>query len=430
MLDGSVIAAILTGILALAGAVTTAWMSGWNEQRTLKRANRKQLAKYSVPLLIASWDLANWFYDILEESNYSPERCAAYGEGWNSQFTSYLLGQYFAGVHITREMTHFFAHMKGERVELLKKLLWKIQDEFISMNYEGKESLEMRWFEGDVLAIQEHMTAPADLDGDGNASEMRPIGWVEFQDKYAKGSKEPSKLKKIFEWYEDDFQRIVYRRFKHLYLTKWKGADNPQAYAPMLEGLEAEENEKLIAKESLIKEKDQVDPQDYKSRLENLEIEIKEKRIEKEKLIYEESKWKKEKEEDPNSGVIIPDHRIRRLQHLLSDLVELLDEVSTMDFNRPVRRCTMIVENAIKAGFNPHGLVVGSRVPCDCHSADCNKAKLDFTHRQIMPSRRSTTGRSGPFKSKRQRSMGLDDPSFSRNNTEKQSASQVQISVP
>ena len=68
-LDGTTVAAIVTGILAIAGAIATAWMSGWNEERTQARANKKALSRYSVPLIIAAWDLANWFYDILEEDN-------------------------------------------------------------------------------------------------------------------------------------------------------------------------------------------------------------------------------------------------------------------------------------------------------------------------------------------------------------------------
>jgi hypothetical protein len=67
-------------------------------------------------------------------------------------------------------MTHFFANMRGKKADELKTLLWKIQDEFVSMHYEGRENLEMRWFEGDILAVQEHLTAVADLDGDGNAA--------------------------------------------------------------------------------------------------------------------------------------------------------------------------------------------------------------------------------------------------------------------
>jgi hypothetical protein len=48
---------------------------------------------------------------------------------------------------------------------------------------------------------------------------------------------------------------------------------------------------------------------------------------------------------------VVPDH------HLPSDLVELLDEVLMLKFQRPVRRCTMQAENRIVANGNPLGLV-------------------------------------------------------------------------
>jgi hypothetical protein len=73
--------------------------------------------------------------------------------------------------------------MWGEKAAELKKLPWKLQDEFISMNYEGRENLEMRWSAGYILAAQEHFTVVADLDSDGNTAEMRTVGWVEFQKK-------------------------------------------------------------------------------------------------------------------------------------------------------------------------------------------------------------------------------------------------------
>jgi hypothetical protein len=324
MLDGSAIAAILTGILALGGVLATAWNSSWNEQRKQKHVDCKLLARFSVPLLIASWDLANWFYDILHEDNYSKKRCDAYGNGWSSPFTSFLIRQYFAGVHIIREMTHFFANMRGEKANALKTLLWKIQDEFISMHYEGRENLEMRWFEGDILAVQEHLTAAADLDGDGNAAEMRAIGWVEFQKKYNDG---PTPLKYIFEKYENHFQGIIYRRFKRLYSTKWADQQNPQGYN--------REEEDLITEE---------------------------------------------REKDPNIGIVVPDHRIRRLQHLLRDLVDLLDEVSMLDFQRPVRRCTMLAENYVVSEENPLGLVTKKMIPCDCTHRDCVSSRTSKTH--------------------------------------------------
>lgn len=350
MLEGSSIAAILTGILALFGALATAWMSGWNDQRVESRKNRKALAQYSVPLLIASWDLANWFYDILEDRNYHPSRCKAYGDGWSTEFTSYLLGQYFAGVHIIREMTQFFAHIRGGRAEQLKRLLWKIQDEFISMYYEGRENLELRWFEGDILAVQERMTV---TEGEGKSRVLRTMGWVEFCENYA--TKEPeaeksdsTELKKVFKWYEDDFQRIIYRRFKYLYLTEWSSHENPQGVEQMKKSLKDEEA--------------------------------------RQKLDSEEHQIKEERQADPDIVVVIPDHRVRRLQHLLSDLVKLLDEESSMKFNRPVRRCKMVLDKRVLAhGTLPHGTPKDFqyRVPCDCYSAECNPKKEDFEHRDL-----------------------------------------------
>lgn len=337
MLDGSSIAAILTGILALTGALATAYMSGWNERRTQRRKNRKALARYAVPLLIAAWDLANWFYDILEEPNYSPQRCAAYGNGWNSKFTSYLLGQYFAGVHILRIKTHFLAHIKGSQGDALKKLLWKIQDEFVTMDYEDRESLEMRWFEGDILAVQEHMTEDADLDGDGIKGEMQTIGWNDFQKAYASestGDSELPNLKETFEWYENEFQRVVYRRFKQLYTTKWTNDTNPQQ-PEHISGIEVD-------------------------------------KITNDRFLEEEKVIEKERKGNPNARLVIPDHRIRRLQHLLSDLVIALDEVSRMKFNRPVRRCEMV------------GLDSTDRIPCDCNAVKCNPKQQDFEHRQLQ----------------------------------------------
>ena len=256
-LDGSIVAAIVTGIAALIAALATAWMSGWNEHRTQARANKKALARYSVPLIIAAWDLSNWFFDILDEDNYSPKRCAAYGDGWSSEFTSYLIGSYFAGVHIIREMTHFFAHIRGEEAENLKKTLWKIQDEFISMDYEGRESREMRWFEGDILAAQEHLTEVVEHSSAENTRELRVIGWTEFQKKYESTSelRGSPNLHNLFSWYEDEFQRIVYRRFRSLYTNKWPTHTNPQAYETMKKNIEnQEEGQKTELEREILRE--------------------------------------------------------------------------------------------------------------------------------------------------------------------------------
>ncbi|KAK4463921.1 hypothetical protein QBC42DRAFT_198046, partial [Cladorrhinum samala] len=324
-------------------------MSGWNEQRVEARKNRKMLARYSVPLLIASWDLANWLYDILENKYYEPTRCLAYGEGWSNDFTSFLFGQYFSGVHIIREMTQYFAHIRGGRAEELKRLLWKIQDEFTSMHYAGREDREMRWVEYHILAVQELMTV---AEGEGKSRVLRPMGWVEFRKNYA--IREPGaeksdsmELQRIFKAYEDDFQRIVYRRFRYLYSTQWASSTNPQGFEKRKKELKGNED----ALKRLIEENEQI------------ERELRE-------------------DADPGTLVVIPDHRVRRIQHLLVDLVQLLDQESGMKFDRPVRRCTMEVDKRALAHGASKG--AGYSVLCDCSDPHCTTGgKGDFGHRDL-----------------------------------------------
>jgi hypothetical protein len=42
---------------------------------------------------------------------------------------------------------------------------------------------------------------------------------------------------------------------------------------------------------------------------------------------------------DSGKIVMVPDQRMRRMQHLLAELVELIDKVSGMNFNRKAFRC-------------------------------------------------------------------------------------------
>jgi hypothetical protein len=413
-LDGSIVAAIVTGIAALLAALSTAWMSGWNEHRTQARANKKTLARYSVPLIIAAWDLANWFFDILDEENYSPKRCAAYGDGWNSEFTSYLIGSYFASVHIIREMTHFFAHIKGKEAENLKKLLWKIQDEFISMDYEGRESREMRWSEGDMLAAQEHLTEAVKHKGTETTEttrELRVIGWTDFQKKYKPASElqhgDSPGLHKLFGWYEDEFQRIIYRRFRSLYTSKWSTEPNPQAYETKRGHIiHQEEGQKTELERKRLQEArdhDDVKKVDKMTLKESIEHEQKLK-----KLDEEEKSIATEQQQYPQFNVIVPDHRVRRLQHLLMDLVTALDDFTTVKLKRPERKCTMLTENRVPNGSsNPLGLEYNYRIPCDCNSSYCNPEQEDFPDRNLS-TKKSTNRPAGREPSKTSRDHQIE----------------------
>jgi hypothetical protein len=337
MLDPGTIAAIITGILAVLGGLATAWMSGLNERLVLGNKNKKLIAIYATPLLHSALNLSDWFFDILHEHNYNPKRNKAYGAGWSKQYTSYLMGQYFVWVHLIRSKTQYFSFMKDDRVSELKTLLYTIHNEFISMEYEERENWELRWREGDVLAVQERMRVSADLDGDGKAEETSPMTWVQFQEHYedvksgaeAKSNtsegendswqkRKLKSLKDIFYGYEEDFERIVYRRYKHLYCIHAEdGHRNPLAYSRRQEISILSETTDL----GYMKLKEMGD--------DAIRERVKE--------VYE---------ENPET-VVIPDQRVRRLQHLLVDLVGLLDKMGNVErvkFEGKYKKCDPATE--------------------------------------------------------------------------------------
>ncbi|KAJ2899203.1 hypothetical protein MKZ38_003346 [Zalerion maritima] len=208
-----------------------------------------------------------------------------------------------------------YSDEKHHLIMRLKSLMWKIQDELVAMNYEDRGSVEFRWVEHDILAIQEKMTVKDDKDGDGKENELRPMKWVEFRESHAPDTEK--RLKTTFDWYIAEFQRVIYRRFSVLYATKHKDQANPTVKDPPGEW-EKRENEKM----------------------------------------------EKELEGRPVWETCVPDQRIRRLQHLLMDLVELLDDMAHMQFNRPTRRRPKADE-------------------CDCVGKICNKTGDDFPWRRL-----------------------------------------------
>jgi hypothetical protein len=85
---------------------------------------------------------------------------------------------------------------------------------------------------------------------------------------------------------------------------------------------------------------------------------------------------------------------------LLSDLVELLDQVSMLEFKRPVRRCTIWTENKTVSSGNPLRLEVCKGIQCDCNDPEYNPKKEHFKERKLdrVPTERNMLEdqRSGP----------------------------------
>jgi anaerobic selenocysteine-containing dehydrogenase len=274
------------------------------------------------------------------------------------------------------------------------------------MHYEGRESREMRWFEGDMLAAQELFTEVVEHKGTETTEttrEMRVIKWTDFQKKYKPASElnhgDSPDLHELFEWYEAEFQRIVYRRFRSLYTSIWSTEPNPQAYETKKDQIiNQEEGQKTELERKRLQEArdhDDIKKVDKMTLKESIEHEQKLK-----KLDEEENSITTEQQQYPQFNVIVPDHRVRRLQHLLVDLVKALDAFTTVKLKRPERKCTMRTENRVPGGTsNPLGLVTDDRIPCDCNSLDCNPYQEPFSHRQL-PTKKSTNRPAGREPSK------------------------------
>jgi hypothetical protein len=180
----------------------------------------------------------------------------------------------------------------------------------------------MRWTIGHILTVQEHLTKFVDNNGTGTAGELQAVGWLEFCEKY-----DSPELRDIFDEYENDYERIIHRRSAQL------GRKPPHKMEHFDDG-----------DQDLISEKDQY----------------------------------------PNISAFPPDHRVRRLQHLLIDLVVLLDKFTATRLNRPVRKCDMTLKRTVYSSHNPLSLETGFRIPCDCSDTKkCNKDAVDFEHRQL-----------------------------------------------
>ncbi|KAF5852624.1 hypothetical protein GGP41_008039 [Bipolaris sorokiniana] len=161
----------------------------------------------------------------------------------------------------------------------------------------------------------------------------------------------------------------------------------------------------------------------------------------------------KEKQRNPGIITVIPDHRIRRIQHLLVDLTTFLDKESGMEFNRPVRRCHMDVGEGVlshdtillahkdrataldegtavlayKASVQTHetGEPFRYQILCDCASDDCNPRKEDFKNRDLESNRiQNGLFKRATLRYRNSKKQELDGMNSGKRNTEKDNGHQ------
>jgi hypothetical protein len=203
--------------------------------------------------------------------------------------------------------TQFLAFIEDKSTNRLKEDLNKINDELSTSRY-GRNGWQFRMWPGHQLAIAENMV---DLHGENSeTSELRPMGWHQFRNEFNE------RFGFYFRWFRDSIQDMLNAKF--------------------------EKEEEARKEEAGRIEKEKVDGAIPRKTNETKLVNV--DGAEDEKV----NKARKKK------WLEVPDQRLRRLQHLLVDLIETLDRAEQT--HKP-RKC-------------------GRAIECDCRFSDCNGIEL------------------------------------------------------
>lgn len=173
-----IIAALaLIGTLASAGAAT--WFAFYSDNRKLLSESEKVLSKYRDPLLLAAQDLQSRLYNITERGFVGG------GKGDNPvhavQYTSFLVGQYFAWIYILRREAQFMRFDTNRNNRTVTKMLNDIASTFATNSFDNDNlhfrNLPCMLWRGEQRALGEMMAIP-----DNN--QLYCMGFVAFHKKW------------------------------------------------------------------------------------------------------------------------------------------------------------------------------------------------------------------------------------------------------
>ncbi|KAN0075733.1 hypothetical protein V8E54_007003 [Elaphomyces granulatus] len=127
MLDvAAIIVSIISLVTSVLVAVITSWVAYSTNHSNYIRDTEELLRKYRDPLLLAAQDLQARLYDILKRDILS------FGKRPSAQrdslfiYTTFLVGQYFAGNYILRRQTQFKVFTTGKPHSHTKRCVNKI----------------------------------------------------------------------------------------------------------------------------------------------------------------------------------------------------------------------------------------------------------------------------------------------------------------
>ena len=265
----AVISSICTLLLGLAGLVYTRS----TDERKARSEAEKLIAKYRDPLLLASHDLQSRLFNIVDNCLTSWLH-GTHDEKENLRlYTAFLVGQYLSWTYVLRHQVQFlrFSTDRNEKNKRLGNILAEIAENFSSgSSAKGLSSAPFRLWRNQQMAIGELMTVSEGI-------ELYCMGSAAFFHRYKQGLNHQSLR-----------EELNYGTHGHP-SSRTSHHQEELAYQDQNEGL-------------------QISSQEFRDWFRPLIVGINEIASAKRSLADE-----------------APDQRMRRLQHLLLDLMEILD---------------------------------------------------------------------------------------------------------
>jgi hypothetical protein len=318
------VASIIVAVIALVGGLVAAGITGWftyfSDERKRLDETEKLIARYSDPLLLAAQDLQSRLYNITDKgiTNYFPRG----GEEKDNllRYTAFLVGQYLAWIHILRLQAQFLKFATDEKNTKLTTILGGITFEFSTDRYPW-DGMPLNLWRGQQMAVGEVMTVRED-------GELLCMGYAAFYQK----------------WKDD---ASVYGA------TGGMGQLTGTSLPVPVDGKNGESENDKVGKAGEVEECNK-DPEDEWS--------------------GEFRPWFRPIIEGVTKIAIakterhakVPDQRLRRLQHLLLDLIHFLDETGVRSeaiYTSPCHRAIMCECSRCKG-----------KTACPCDSCEAHHA--------------------------------------------------------
>jgi hypothetical protein len=175
----SIVIAVISFVGTLLTASVTAWFAYFSDERKRLSEAEKLIAKYRDPLLLAAQDLQSRLYNITDWNLTTYFRKDGQKKDYVQLHTAFLVGQYFSWIYILRQKAQFLRLRTDNFNKKLTEALGNIAGEFATDEYDEDGAPFMLW-RGEQMAMGEVMTIKDGKDG----SHLFCMGYAAFRQKW------------------------------------------------------------------------------------------------------------------------------------------------------------------------------------------------------------------------------------------------------